>query len=173
MSIKIRHGDVLSSKETFLIHQCNCVSKYAAGVAYSIFKKYPYSNIYEKRTYVDSPGETMIKGDIPTIEHDANINPKHRRLIANLLSQYYPGGSSKRFTHEGEIDTKEQRKLWFYMCLKNIAIFCDENPTLKRELAVPYGIGCGLAGGNWPEYYKILETFAKDYSFDIVIYKLI
>jgi hypothetical protein len=28
------------------------------------------------------------------------------------------------------------------------------------EIAFPYGIGCGLAGGNWKRYEEMIEEFA-------------
>ena len=33
-------------------------------------------------------------------------------------------------------------------------------PELE-SVAFPYGIGCGLAGGNWEEYQAMLEEFAN------------
>lgn len=40
------------------------------------------------------------------------------------------------------------------------------------HVAFPYGIGCGLAGGNWEEYRTVLEEFAEaNPQYAIVIVK--
>ncbi|MGH8711572.1 MAG: hypothetical protein ACREVA_09710, partial [Burkholderiales bacterium] len=39
----------------------------------------------------------------------------------------------------------------------------------------PYGIGCGLAGGDWNEYKKLLEGFAEQVSVNgvaVILYRL-
>jgi hypothetical protein len=43
-------GDFLKAGEKFLIHQCNCNTIGARGIAKSIFEKWPSSNIYKKRS---------------------------------------------------------------------------------------------------------------------------
>lgn len=50
----------------------------------------------------------------------------------------------------------------------------DEIAKLKpTSLAFPYMIGCGLAGGDWPTYRKMLEEFAaKMPETKIVLYSL-
>jgi len=37
------------------------------------------------------------------------------------------------------------------------------------SIAIPYGIGCGLAGGKWDIVYDIIEEVFNDY--DVVIYR--
>jgi len=43
------------------------------------------------------------------------------------------------------------------------------------KIAVPYGIGCGLAGGKWDSYLKLLESFhssLKKNGGGLVLYKI-
>lgn len=40
----------------------------------------------------------------------------------------------------------------------------------KRSIAIPYGIGCGIANGDWNIVYKIIEEVFNDY--DVTLYKL-
>ena len=54
-------------------------------------------------------------------------------------------------------ETYENRFMWFKMCLEEIAKL---KPT---SLAFPYNIGCGLAGGNWNQYYPALQEFSAKY----------
>jgi hypothetical protein len=39
-------GDLLDATEQFIAHQCNCISQNAGGLAFYLFKKFPYANVY-------------------------------------------------------------------------------------------------------------------------------
>jgi len=40
------------------------------------------------------------------------------------------------------------------------------------KIGFPYGIGCGLAGGDWKKYKKMLEDFASQVKCQINVIKL-
>ena len=40
------------------------------------------------------------------------------------------------------------------------------------SIAIPYGIGCGLAGGNWLTVKRILSEVFADSNVDVTIYAL-
>lgn len=40
----------------------------------------------------------------------------------------------------------------------------------NMSIAIPYGIGCGIANGKWGRVYKIIEKVFSDY--DVTLYKL-
>lgn len=47
----------------------------------------------------------------------------------------------------------------------------DENSEhYQKTIALPYGIGCGLAGGSWDVVYKIIDETFDDYN--VTLYKL-
>jgi len=144
--LNIVSGDILETEIQYIAHQCNCVSSSYSGLAYGIFTKYPYANIYEERSsgkYIHLPGDIHIRGD-------GNNN----RYVINIMGQIYPGGPNKSGLLE-VTDNANNRKKFFYDCLIDIA----EIPGLV-EIAFPYRIGCGLAGGNWEEYEELLKKFA-------------
>jgi O-acetyl-ADP-ribose deacetylase (regulator of RNase III) len=143
-------GDLLDAKEKYIAHQANCVSHMAAGIAYSIFNKYPYSDIYAIRYKKDEdiitndePGNNIIKG-----------NGKDQRFVINMLSQYYPGGP-KQLMVNGIDDDEIARQKYFHKCLIKISKIED-----LESIAFPAGIGCNLAGGDWEWYYEELKIFA-------------
>lgn len=148
-------GDIVKNcQETILLHQCNCVTNHASGLARQIFQAFPYSNVYQTRTGYSKPGSISIEGNI---DKD--------RLIGNLFAQYYPGKPHPK------TDTAEMRLKWFDMCLKHVGEFLKHLPTkISRSVAVPYGIGCGLAGGDWKRYEKKLRIFSEIYHIMVVIY---
>lgn len=139
-------GDILETDFQYIAHQCNCVSSGWSGLAYGIFEKFPYSNIYDERNrgkYVHIPGEIYIRG-----------NGADKRYVINFTGQIYPGyPSDTKFLQF--IDSAPNRRKFLYDCLMEIA----EIKNLK-EIAFPYRVGCGLAGGNWDEYEILLKKFA-------------
>lgn len=52
-------------------------------------------------------------------------------------------------------------------CLETVKEFAKIN---KLSVAIPYGIGCGIANGDWNIVSKIIENVFSDYG--ITIYKL-
>lgn len=52
-------------------------------------------------------------------------------------------------------------------CLQYVKFFAS-NKNLK--IAIPYGIGCGIANGDWNIVYKIIEEVFDDY--EVTLYKL-
>jgi O-acetyl-ADP-ribose deacetylase (regulator of RNase III) len=141
--IEIITGDLLASKEKYLLHQTNCIStKGAAGVAKSIFDKYPYADCYADRIETSKPGTIDIRG-----------NDQDQRLIINLHGQYYPGRSRYPLS---SLDGLAPRQKYFYNGLLRVAKI--EN---LKSIALPWRVGCGLGGGDWEWYLGTLTNFAN------------
>lgn len=147
--VTIKKGNLLDATEKYVIHQCNCVSKYAKTLAKQIFDKYPYANTYINRQYRNIPGTIDICGD------------HNHRYIINFYSQLYP--SIPKYNN----DSYELRLKWFKECL-NLVSQIDN----LENIAMPYLIGCGSAGGDWNDYIKIINDFAEKIKKPIVLYKL-
>lgn len=139
--IEVINGNILDATEKYIAHQTNCVSNGGAGgLAKSIFKKYPYADCYRLRTERSIPGTIDIRG-----------NGINERFIINLHGQMYPGDAY--VNHEN--DSYDMREKYFKQCLYEISLIDN-----IESIAFPMGIGCGLAGGNWEHYSKMLEDFA-------------
>lgn len=154
--IKIITGDLLSATEKYIVHQTNCVSNGgAAGLAYHLFAKFPYADVYTGREQPSSPGTNMIRG-----------NGQTERYIINLMGQYYPGG-----IHVAIHDNEAARKKYFHHALIRLAKV--EN---LESIAFPAGIGCGIAGGDWEWYLGTINNFAdyveKEQNTQVSIYCL-
>lgn len=46
-------------------------------------------------------------------------------------------------------------------CLRYIKLWGSNN---NLSMAIPYGIGCGIANGDWNKVYKIIEEVFSDYD---------
>lgn len=144
----VESGNLLKHHAKYIVHQTNCVSKGSRGLASELFRKYPYSNTYLGRRDPSSPGTIDVLGD-----------GKEKRFIVNLYGQYYPKES--KYLN----DTKMKRLEWFQQGLNQL----KKIPDLE-SVAFPYGIGCGLAGGDWTSYAKCIDEFAKELQDRVKVY---
>lgn len=150
MSLTIVNGDLLYADETYLCHQCNCVTKRAAHLAWSVFDRYPYADTYEDRIKPSEPGTISLM----TTDSDED------RAIVNMYAQYFPGKSNPRNV---SLDGYDARLRYFRSCLSYME-------SLEGSFAFPFGIGCGAAGGDWKRYSPLLERFSMDRA--VTLYKL-
>jgi hypothetical protein len=142
--MEFRHGSLLDA-EGLIVHQCNCVSSDAKGLAKEIFNKYPSSNCYTTSD-IRIPGRILVKGN-----------------VVNLFGQNTPG---KPKTYE----TKIHREEWFQKGLDELRIYMTFHQI--NEVSFPFLIGCGMAGGEWKNYYQMLKNFQEKTGFNVVICKL-
>ena len=145
--VSIVNGNILDytedNKNVFICHQTNCVTKTSAGLAKSIFDKYPESNIYKNNNILRTPGVY-----IETKTNDG-------KTIIHLNAQNNPGKVSNK-------ETSYQRLEWFQSCLALLSHDINNNNFINNTpeiILFPYGIGCGLAGGNWDDYLKSIGIF--------------
>jgi hypothetical protein len=87
-------GDLFESREQYLAHQCNCITRRAAHLAREVFRRYPEANIYRDRAAADVPGTIDVRG-----------------RVINMLAQYRPGNVARE---------RAVRETWFQSCLLQI-----------------------------------------------------
>jgi len=150
--MKIIYGDLMNATETYLCHQCNCVTNRSKHLAKTVFTKFPYADVYSKREEPDQPGKIIIRGD----------KEKDQRLIIAMLGQFYPG---KTKYPSSKKDGLQVRLDYFKSCL-------EEMKHLKGSFAFPLKIGCGAAGGDWEKYFMAIKNFSEKNSKKVVIYSL-
>jgi len=133
-------GDLLDSKATFLVHQTNCITNDPKGLSAQVFLKFPYANVYRLRMMHSTPGSLDLRG-----------NGLTQRYVVNLMGQKYPGDIKP-------YESGEMREQWFESALSKLQVWVRKIPF--SSVAVPYKIGCGLAGGDWDKYTAMLKRFA-------------
>ena len=144
--VTIVSGDLLTSTDDFIGHQCNCVTRSALGLAYQLFQKFPWANTYRTRTKPSEPGSIEF------------FTVDERQYIVNLYAQYQPGANRT-----------EPRLKWFEMCLNEFARIVGDHVV---TLSLPYLIGCGLAGGSWSDYEAVITQFAEAHpNIKMTLYK--
>jgi O-acetyl-ADP-ribose deacetylase (regulator of RNase III) len=135
--------DILKTNCQYIIHQTNTTGLRSSGLSAKIFKQFPNANIYKKEIK-RSPGTIIVKDN-----------------IINLFGQIKPGKPNK------DDDTLQIRIKWFNSGLNMIGNLKD-----IKSVAIPYKIGCGLAGGKWEDYESMIYKFAKENpNIKVKIYK--
>jgi hypothetical protein len=132
--------NILNSDCQYIVHQTNTTGLRSSGISAKIFKAYPKTNIYKKEI-IRTPGTIIVKDK-----------------IINLFGQIKPGKPNK------EEDTYKNRLSWFISGLNMIG-----NLSNVETIAIPYGIGCGLSGGNWCDYEYCIKEFCNTFK-DIKVY---
>lgn len=148
--IKIVSGNILDAKEDLICHQVNCYGVMGSGVAKAIREKWP--EVYRNyKGYCYDHGPTYLMGTCLLVP----INNGNQAVV-NMFAQNSYGRDDRRYTSYDS----------FYNCLE----FIDETVSRHCSIAFPYGIGCGLGGGNWNIIHAMIEDVLDER--DVVIYKL-
>jgi O-acetyl-ADP-ribose deacetylase (regulator of RNase III) len=164
-NLTIKKGDILTSTEEYIVQQCCCTAIKAKGLSEAIATKWPGTNPYELRKKYKTTWATLETRSKPgTI----SVFDTTRKVIA-MFAQYCQGkpNTCKDPLNIEINDNAENRLNWFKECLEEIAKL---SPT---SVAIPYKIGCRLAGGNWTKYYKAIQEWSLKYpTLQITIYSL-
>ncbi len=124
-------GNILSVEIGIIGHQVNCQKIAGSGLALQIRRKYP-------GWYKDFISANNHLSDIHLYEVTDKL------AIANLYGQDKIGKGLQ--TNYNAL----------FKCLDSLAWISEANPELPVYL--PYGIGCGLGGGNWLTVERIIQS---------------
>lgn len=134
--MKIVCGDILSVNHGVIVHQVNCKRVMGAGLALQIRRKYP-------QHFADYMVAEPKLGDIV-------ITRVHSKLYIIGVYGQYSYGRYGLYTNYSALRTAMIKAACF-AAQKNLQMF------------IPYGIGCGLAGGDWSQVEKVLSSIVGNY----------
>jgi O-acetyl-ADP-ribose deacetylase (regulator of RNase III) len=152
--ITVVEGNILNATEDIIGHQVNCQGVMGAGLAKQIRNKYP--QCYKE--YFDYVAEYKHLGLLGEIYYYVSDQGK---VIANLFAQEDYG----RYKVQTDYAALTQ-------CFKHLheAVTNCHSSFYNKSVSLPWGIGCGLAGGNLDVVHKIIEEVFCDYK--VTLYKL-
>ena len=136
-----------------VIHQVNCQGVMGSGVAGDIRKAYPQHYTDYIETCADDQISRLLGWDMCTETDDKPIHA--------IFSQEYYGNDGALYSsywalHMGILEVISSMMYWSY-----------------RTIALPYGIGCGLGGGDWDKVMFLLEMLDEAHlDLDIILYKI-
>lgn len=144
--MKIVKGDVLQH-EGIIIHQVNCMGAFNAGLAKQIRQRYPMAYIQYKHNVDKFNNKSDLLGKVLITKVSEG------KFIAHMFSQL-------RYGKGNHTNLSAMKKALY--TINNLA------NQYNLVIALPYRIGCGLAGGDWSEVSKVIDDNLDAY----VLYKL-
>lgn len=151
-----REGDVLTSSADIIAHQVNCKGVMGAGLAKQIKSKHP--KVFAEyrllcNEYKESNDSKLLLGVVQFVESNS-------KTFANCFAQW--GYNAK---------IKQTKEDYFKQCMVTLEEYAREENL--ESVAIPYKIGCGLAGGDWDnEIYPIIMSIFKDSPITLEIWEL-
>lgn len=133
--MKFIDGDLLDQPRGVLCHQVNLRGVMGAGIALQIRKKWP--NAYDD--YIRHCRKGPAIGNVVFSEIIAG-----ELFVAHLFGQADIG-----------IRGCQTRYIAYPLLLDQVRAFAAEK---HADVFVPYGIGCGLGGGDWSIMSKIITA---------------
>lgn len=150
--LRVIKGDLLRSDCNVIIHQANCFATMGAGIAKQIKSRYPKAYDADKMYSVPVGSRERLGGYSLATVGD--------KVIVNMYSQYHYGRGK-------QTDYGAMKK-----ALTNILIDVTHRGMSDIKIGMPYGIGCGLAGGDWKIVENIIREVSREKNWNIYLYKL-
>ena len=148
--IQIVSGDLMTADADAICQQVNCRNVMGAGLAKSIYTKWPAVKESYHR-YCEKVGDPYsLLGSIQIVR-----TPEMPFDVVNVFGQLNYGRTLVRYTD--------------YRALKKAFRKIQDHYDRSAKIAFPYGFGCGLAGGDWNEVLSIIEWCLDDHQ--IIVYK--
>lgn len=129
-SLTIRSGNLLNVQKGIIVHQINCRYVMGSGLAAQIRKAYPkhYSDYMSQYAHLGGLCITQINSDLYVIGIYGQDSYGRQGLHTDYAALEKGMLSVSNFSKE-----------------KGLPVY------------LPFGIGCGLAGGNWKKVLRIIE----------------
>ena len=165
-TLKTKSGDLLDAEEEYILQQCDCVACKPHGLSAAIEKKFPFADPYSRRRSLGQRNFAVKEdqpnpGSIQLLEHE-----DCSKTVICMYAQYGMG-TPYNHTNKGSKaipDSFQLRQEWFKLCLEQVA----EQVAPGSTLAMPFQIGCGLAGGDWKVYNQMITEWAAKFEADTV-----
>jgi hypothetical protein len=148
--IHIIEQDLFNNEAQAYWQCCNCFNRMYSGVAAGFRKFYPEA--------VEADNKT-IEGDKSKFGKYSVAHAKNGKYIYNLYGQYNYGTDTRKLNYEA-----------LYTAMESALTDCISKKI--RSIAIPFQLGCGLAGGNWNIVYIMIQEVFKNFDGDVYICKL-
>ena len=156
--IRIINQDLLSDipPNTLILHQVNCLGMMGSGLALKIRKK--WTNAYSEYRRFCKDNHNPL-GEIQLVGVGKDI------ILCNAFGQ---DGVSRTKLMTNYDAWKEKILPKLHLTLKLL----EQKTSIRWKVRCPFGIGCGLGGGNWDTMLGLIENEFKDSKFEFCICKL-
>lgn len=146
MSIRIKNGDILNCTENIIIHQVNVAGVMGGGLALQLAREYEgLEEAYVEFCEMYDNDYNKLKGKVFKVMLKG-------KFIMNMFSQ------------KENFDTDYES---MKVALEEVKEYAK---SYNLSIAIPYGIGCGIANGDWNTVLSIIDKVFKEYK--VTLYKL-
>lgn len=152
-------GNLFESDCTILMHQANCFTTMGAGFAKELKMRHPEAYQADLQFSVPRGSRDRLG------RHSFAWSRDHSRLLVNLYGQHRYGRDQKYTEEDKLLQAMEEA----FSKLEALQI---RRPDFQIKVGMPYGIGCGLAGGDWKIVYEGIERIAEKYNVRVCLYRL-
>lgn len=190
-----KSGSLFDSKANMICHQVNCRGVMGAGIAKQIRERHPqhYEDyIYHCNAFKEGQAWTKITDEMMDMDWRSNAwkDASQKAKPQSPLGQYVatPRGTGEpgeykwvcgifgqdRYGNDGKQYTDYEAVRKAFTRHYNHIMPAIKNKSYEHfTLAVPYGFGCGLGGGNWDVICDILDDiFGESEDITMEIWKL-
>lgn len=142
--LRVLRGDAIAAlrgrQVEVVVHQVNLAGVMGAGIALQIKRQYP--DVFREYQTALERGELVLGG-----VQFVTVGP--RQWVANLAGQRGFGLSARQTDYAA-----------LRMGLHTVAAFARQtlHGDLGCRVGIPYGIGCGLGGGEWSVVREIIRA---------------
>lgn len=148
--VKTIKGNLLKCDADIICHQTNFYGMMGGGVAAAIWQEVLDQQDKTEYCSICNGLKESLLGTVQVLTHHG------KPFVANLFSQR---GEPDKF---GSLTDYRQ----FRRCLHEVKKFAKAH---GYTVAMPGFIGCGIAGGDWDEVYKIIMEMFADSSVNVSI----
>ncbi|MBN2298606.1 MAG: macro domain-containing protein [Deltaproteobacteria bacterium] len=138
-----------------IVHICNDTGRWGKGFVLAISRRWKKPENAYRQWHEHPAGDNRVElGKIQPVRVSDDIT------VINMIAQkgIYRSKGVPPIRYEA-----------VRTCLKKVSSYAAEIPDNPVTIHMPR-IGCGLAGGSWPEIEKIINETLTD--FDVVVYGL-
>jgi O-acetyl-ADP-ribose deacetylase (regulator of RNase III) len=146
--VYFKHGNILNAEELIICQQVNCLGVMGAGLAKQLRDRYP--RMYQRYAQLCENHGNQPDFLLGLVQYTREED----HVIANLFAQLNYGRSKQQTNYDAL-----RKALYSVSC-------CEQS------IAIPYCIGCGLAGGDWDIVLQMIKEIFNDHVSRVVIYKL-
>ena len=163
MSINIVNGNIFDTHCNIICHQVNCQGVMGHGIAKQVKEKYKgVFNEYKRYCDAHADNREAMLGEALIVDVDYGaavldwLVNKERKYIANIFGQL-TYGTGLRTNYKALV-----------LRLEVVANFAKEH---NLSVAIPYKIGCGLAGGDWNKVNILIEGVFAGTGIEVLMYR--
>ena len=163
MSIHVVKGDIFNTHCNIICHQVNCQGVMGHGIAKQVKEKYKgVFNEYKRYCDAHADNREALLGEALIVDIDYGaavldwLVDKERKYIANIFGQL-TYGTGLRTDYKALV-----------LGLEVVANFAKEH---NLSVAIPYKIGCGLAGGDWNKVTTLIEGVFAGTGLEVLMYR--